>query len=68
MFSERDWRDKLKAAEALKDTIEKQRADLERVRKEIGEKEMLCTTLRVNERKRERERGGQYEGKTMRER
>ncbi|KAF4093553.1 hypothetical protein AMELA_G00003220 [Ameiurus melas] len=43
---ERDWRDKQKAAEALKETIEKQRADLDRVRREIGEKEMLCTALR----------------------
>ncbi|KAL6464317.1 hypothetical protein MHYP_G00266340 [Metynnis hypsauchen] len=43
---ERDWRDKQKAAESLKETIEKQRADLERVRREIGEKEMLCTALR----------------------
>lgn len=51
--SERDWRDKLKASEALKETIEKQRANLERVRREIGEKEMLCTTLKVRERERE---------------
>ncbi|XP_058229695.1 E3 ubiquitin-protein ligase TRAIP [Hemibagrus wyckioides] len=43
---ERDWREKQKATEALKETIEKQRADLDRVRREIGEKEMLCTTLR----------------------
>ncbi|XP_060766595.1 E3 ubiquitin-protein ligase TRAIP [Neoarius graeffei] len=43
---ERDWRDKQKAAEALKETIEKQRADLDRVRRELGEKEMLCTALR----------------------
>ncbi|KAF7693473.1 E3 ubiquitin-protein ligase TRAIP [Silurus meridionalis] len=43
---ERDWRDRQKAAEALKETIEKQRADLERVKREIGEKEMLCSTLR----------------------
>ncbi|XP_072522020.1 E3 ubiquitin-protein ligase TRAIP [Salminus brasiliensis] len=43
---ERGWREKQKAAESLKETIERQRADLERVRREIGEKEMLCTTLR----------------------
>uniref|UniRef100_A0A3B4EHR6 RING-type domain-containing protein n=1 Tax=Pygocentrus nattereri TaxID=42514 RepID=A0A3B4EHR6_PYGNA len=43
---ERGWREKQKAAESLKETIEKQRADLERVRREIGEKEMLCTALR----------------------
>uniref|UniRef100_A0AAR2J412 RING-type domain-containing protein n=1 Tax=Pygocentrus nattereri TaxID=42514 RepID=A0AAR2J412_PYGNA len=42
----RGWREKQKAAESLKETIEKQRADLERVRREIGEKEMLCTALR----------------------
>ncbi|XP_062842651.1 E3 ubiquitin-protein ligase TRAIP isoform X1 [Trichomycterus rosablanca] len=43
---ERDWRDKQKAADALKETIERQRSDLDRVRREIGEKEMLCSTLR----------------------
>ncbi|XP_022538312.2 E3 ubiquitin-protein ligase TRAIP [Astyanax mexicanus] len=43
---ERGWREKQKAADNLRETIEKQRADLERVRREIGEKEMLCTTLR----------------------
>lgn len=46
--SERDWREKQKAAECLRDTIEKQRADLERVRKELGEKEMLSSALRVS--------------------
>uniref|UniRef100_A0A8B9HTL0 TRAF-interacting protein n=1 Tax=Astyanax mexicanus TaxID=7994 RepID=A0A8B9HTL0_ASTMX len=45
---ERGWREKQKAADNLRETIEKQRADLERVRREIGEKEMLCTTLRVS--------------------
>lgn len=54
--SERDWKDKQKASEALKDTIERQRADLDRVRREIGEKEMLCTTLRVRKKEREKER------------
>lgn len=53
--SERDWRDKQKASEALRETIEKQRAELDRVRREIGEKEMLCTTLRVRKRERMKE-------------
>uniref|UniRef100_A0A4W4EL06 RING-type domain-containing protein n=1 Tax=Electrophorus electricus TaxID=8005 RepID=A0A4W4EL06_ELEEL len=43
---EREWRDKQKAAEALQETMERQRTDLDRVRREIGEKEMLCTALR----------------------
>lgn len=72
--SERDWRDKQKAAESLKETIEKQRADLDRVRREIGEKEMLCTALRVRERERrenvrerEKDDGEMYrENETMR--
>ncbi|KAL7837106.1 hypothetical protein SRHO_G00268170 [Serrasalmus rhombeus] len=46
LCKKRGWREKQKAAESLKETIEKQRADLERVRREIGEKEMLCTALR----------------------
>lgn len=74
--SERDWRDKQKAAESLKETIEKQRADLDRVRREIGEKEMLCTALRVRERERrenvrerEKDDGEMYiENETMRAR
>ncbi|XP_030634477.1 E3 ubiquitin-protein ligase TRAIP [Chanos chanos] len=43
---ERDWRDKQKVVESLKDTIEKQKVDLDKLRKEIGEKEMLCSALR----------------------
>ncbi|XP_073682359.1 E3 ubiquitin-protein ligase TRAIP [Garra rufa] len=43
---EKEWRDKQKSVDTLKDTIEKQKRDLERVRKEIGDKEMLCSVLR----------------------
>ncbi|XP_070759539.1 E3 ubiquitin-protein ligase TRAIP [Enoplosus armatus] len=43
---ERDWRDKQKAVDSLKDTVDKQRRDLDSVRKEIMEKEMLCSALR----------------------
>ncbi|KAM9859161.1 E3 ubiquitin-protein ligase TRAIP [Aulostomus maculatus] len=43
---ERDWRDRQKVVDGLKDTVEKQRRDLDSVRKEILEKEMLCLALR----------------------
>ncbi|XP_018535479.1 E3 ubiquitin-protein ligase TRAIP [Lates calcarifer] len=43
---ERDWRDKQKAMDSLKETVDKQRRDLDSVRKEIMEKEMLCSALR----------------------
>ncbi|XP_040889566.1 E3 ubiquitin-protein ligase TRAIP [Toxotes jaculatrix] len=43
---ERDLRDKQKVMESLKDTVDKQRKDLDSVRKEIIEKEMLCSALR----------------------
>ncbi|KAF1391226.1 hypothetical protein PFLUV_G00039730 [Perca fluviatilis] len=43
---ERDWRDKQKLVDSLKDTVDKQRRDLDNVRKEIMEKEMLCSALR----------------------
>ncbi|TDH14608.1 hypothetical protein EPR50_G00044030 [Perca flavescens] len=43
---ERDWRDKQKLVDSLKDTVDKQRRDLDSVRKEIMEKEMLCSALR----------------------
>ncbi|XP_078103923.1 E3 ubiquitin-protein ligase TRAIP [Sander vitreus] len=43
---ERDWRDKQKVLDSLKDTVDKQRRDLDSVRKEIMEKEMLCSALR----------------------
>ncbi|XP_054473336.1 E3 ubiquitin-protein ligase TRAIP [Anoplopoma fimbria] len=43
---ERDWRDKQKTVDNLKDTVDKQRRDLDSVRKDIMEKEMLCSTLR----------------------
>nr|XP_046240665.1 E3 ubiquitin-protein ligase TRAIP [Scatophagus argus] len=43
---ERDWRDKQKVVDGLKDTVDKQRRDLDSMRKEIMEKEMLCSALR----------------------
>ncbi|XP_059185403.1 E3 ubiquitin-protein ligase TRAIP [Centropristis striata] len=43
---ERDWRDKQKMVDSLKETVDKQRRDLDSVRKEIMEKEMLCSALR----------------------
>ncbi|XP_067243279.1 E3 ubiquitin-protein ligase TRAIP [Chanodichthys erythropterus] len=43
---EKEWRDKQKSVDTLKDTIERQKKDLERVRKEIGDKEMLCSVFR----------------------
>uniref|UniRef100_A0A8C4IS68 TRAF-interacting protein n=1 Tax=Dicentrarchus labrax TaxID=13489 RepID=A0A8C4IS68_DICLA len=43
---ERDWRDKQKMVDGLKDTVDKQRRDLDSVRKEIMEKDMLCSALR----------------------
>ncbi|XP_044078016.1 E3 ubiquitin-protein ligase TRAIP [Siniperca chuatsi] len=43
---ERDWRDQQKMVASLKDTVDKQRRDLDSVRKEIMEKEMLCSALR----------------------
>ncbi|XP_068450183.1 E3 ubiquitin-protein ligase TRAIP [Clinocottus analis] len=43
---ERDWRDKQKTVDNLKDIVDKQRRDLDGVRKDIMEKEMLCSTLR----------------------
>ena len=47
-FAERDWRDRQKVLDGLKDTVDKQNRDLDSVRKEIMEKEMLCCTLRVS--------------------
>uniref|UniRef100_A0A673IY32 E3 ubiquitin-protein ligase TRAIP-like n=1 Tax=Sinocyclocheilus rhinocerous TaxID=307959 RepID=A0A673IY32_9TELE len=42
----KEWRDKQKSVDTLKDTIERQKRDLDRLRKEIGDKEMLCAVLR----------------------
>uniref|UniRef100_A0A672RK30 E3 ubiquitin-protein ligase TRAIP-like n=1 Tax=Sinocyclocheilus grahami TaxID=75366 RepID=A0A672RK30_SINGR len=39
---EKEWRDKQKSVDTLKDTTERQKRDLDRVQKEIGDKEMLC--------------------------
>ncbi|XP_043107455.1 E3 ubiquitin-protein ligase TRAIP [Puntigrus tetrazona] len=43
---EKEWRDKQKSVDTLKDTIEKQKKDMDRLRKEVGDKEMLCSVLR----------------------
>ncbi|XP_071779082.2 E3 ubiquitin-protein ligase TRAIP [Centroberyx gerrardi] len=43
---EREWRDKQKVADSLKDTVDRQRRDLDSVRKEMKEKEILCCALR----------------------
>ncbi|TRY59873.1 hypothetical protein DNTS_035284 [Danionella cerebrum] len=43
---EKEWREKQKSVDTLKDTIEKQKKDLDRLRKEVGDKEMLCSVLR----------------------
>ncbi|XP_037639231.1 E3 ubiquitin-protein ligase TRAIP [Sebastes umbrosus] len=43
---ERDWRDKQKSVDSLRDIVDKQKRDLDSVRKDIMEKEMLCSTLR----------------------
>lgn len=47
-FLERDFRDKQKVIDGLKDTVDKQKRDLDSVRKEITEKDMLCSALRVS--------------------
>lgn len=43
---ERDWREKQEAMDDLKDTVKKLRRDLDGVRKEMVEKEMICVALR----------------------
>ncbi|XP_028260696.1 E3 ubiquitin-protein ligase TRAIP [Parambassis ranga] len=43
---DRDWRDKEKMVANLKDTIDKQRRDLDSMRKEVMDKDMLCSALR----------------------
>ncbi|XP_065097052.1 E3 ubiquitin-protein ligase TRAIP isoform X1 [Paramisgurnus dabryanus] len=43
---EKEWRDKQKSVDALKETIQRQKKDLDRFKKDIGDKEMLCSVLR----------------------
>ncbi|XP_008408708.1 E3 ubiquitin-protein ligase TRAIP [Poecilia reticulata] len=43
---DRDWREKLKAMDGLKDTVNKQRRDLDAMRKEVMDKEMVCVALK----------------------
>lgn len=43
---ERDWRDKQKVIDSLRDTVDKQRKDVDGFRKEAMEKDMLCSALR----------------------
>lgn len=45
---EKDWRDKEKLVEGLKDTVDKQKKDLNIVQKEIMKKDMLCSALKVS--------------------
>lgn len=47
-LAERDWRDREKVVDSLRDTVDKQRRDLDSMRKDITEKEMLCSALRVS--------------------
>ncbi|KAM4613293.1 E3 ubiquitin-protein ligase TRAIP [Polymixia lowei] len=43
---ERDWKDRQKVLDSLKDTVDRQKRDLDTMRKEIAEKEMFCSALR----------------------
>ncbi|KAJ8259804.1 hypothetical protein GJAV_G00173630 [Gymnothorax javanicus] len=43
---ERDWREQLKMVKVLKETVDRQKLDLECVKKEVTEKEMICSALR----------------------
>ncbi|KAJ0068362.1 hypothetical protein NL108_005930, partial [Boleophthalmus pectinirostris] len=43
---ERDWRDKQKVMDGLRDTVAKQRKDMDSLRKDAMEKDMLCGALR----------------------
>uniref|UniRef100_A0AAY4A438 RING-type domain-containing protein n=1 Tax=Denticeps clupeoides TaxID=299321 RepID=A0AAY4A438_9TELE len=43
---DRDCRDKQKVLDGLKETVERQRQELECARREIGEKEKLCAAMR----------------------
>uniref|UniRef100_A0A665VVG0 TRAF-interacting protein n=1 Tax=Echeneis naucrates TaxID=173247 RepID=A0A665VVG0_ECHNA len=43
---ERDWRDKQRVMDNLRETMDKQKRDLDSVQKEIIKKEMLCSTLK----------------------
>lgn len=47
-FAEKDWRDKQKSMDNLRDTVDRQKRDLDSAQKEIVEKEMLCSALRVS--------------------
>lgn len=43
---ERDWKDRQKVISGLKETVDKQKKDLDSVQKEMREKEMICSALR----------------------
>ncbi|KAL0978628.1 hypothetical protein UPYG_G00173050 [Umbra pygmaea] len=43
---EREWKERMKVIESLKDTVDRQKKELDNLRKEISEKEMFCTALR----------------------
>lgn len=43
---ERDWRDKQKVVDGLRDTVDKQKKDMDGFRKDAMAKDMLCSALR----------------------
>lgn len=45
---EQEFREKEKLVEGLKDTVDKQKKDLNIVQKEIMKKDMLCSALKVS--------------------
>jgi hypothetical protein len=58
---DKDYKEKLKALEGLKSTVEKQRRDHDKVRKEMVDKDMLCTALRVRSLLCRLQSNGQYQ-------
>ncbi|KAG9353245.1 hypothetical protein JZ751_017821 [Albula glossodonta] len=44
--SEKDWREQWKKMEALREMVDRQKADLECTKKEVTEKETICSALR----------------------
>ncbi|KAG7477993.1 hypothetical protein MATL_G00075730 [Megalops atlanticus] len=43
---EREWQERQKLIDALRDTVNKQKGDLESAKKEVAEKEIVCSALR----------------------
>ncbi|XP_028303319.1 E3 ubiquitin-protein ligase TRAIP isoform X2 [Gouania willdenowi] len=44
---DREWRDRQKMVDSLKEMVAKQKKDLDSMRKEVMEKDMLCSTLKM---------------------